>query len=209
MSSSELILIGAGGHSHACIDVIEQEGRFKIVGLVGVASEVETVHLGYDVLATDEDLKVLAQKIKYALITVGQIKSPRQRMELYRHALDCGFNLPTIASPFSVVSHHATVGAGTIVMHGVVVNAGAIVGSNCILNTNSVVEHDVSVGNSCHISTGAIINGNTSVGEGSFVGSGSVIKEGLKLGEGCVVGMGSCVRHHLESGTVFFGRDGD
>jgi len=32
----ELILIGGGGHCTACIDVIEQEGRFAIAGIVDV-----------------------------------------------------------------------------------------------------------------------------------------------------------------------------
>jgi len=30
----EIILIGGGGHCRSVIDVIEQEGRFKIVGIV-------------------------------------------------------------------------------------------------------------------------------------------------------------------------------
>ena len=30
----EIILIGAGGHAHACIDVIELTGIYKIAGLV-------------------------------------------------------------------------------------------------------------------------------------------------------------------------------
>jgi len=29
-----IILIGAGGHTRACIDVIEHEGQFRIAGLV-------------------------------------------------------------------------------------------------------------------------------------------------------------------------------
>ena len=30
----DILLIGSGGHARACIDVIEQEGRFRIGGLV-------------------------------------------------------------------------------------------------------------------------------------------------------------------------------
>ena len=32
----KIILIGGGGHCRACIDVIEQEGRFTIAGIVDV-----------------------------------------------------------------------------------------------------------------------------------------------------------------------------
>ncbi len=36
MSKEKIILIGAGGHAESCIDVIEQEDRFEIAGLIGL-----------------------------------------------------------------------------------------------------------------------------------------------------------------------------
>jgi len=35
MSKSEIILIGAGGHAASCIDVIEQQDKFQLAGLIG------------------------------------------------------------------------------------------------------------------------------------------------------------------------------
>jgi sugar O-acyltransferase (sialic acid O-acetyltransferase NeuD family) len=203
VNKPDLLLIGAGGHARSCIDVIELDGRFRIVGLIGVADEVGTECMGYEVLATDDDLPELALKFEYAMVTVGQIKCPKRRIQLYKRALDCEFIFPVITSRCARVSRHATVAPGTIVMHGAVVNAGAVVGSNCILNTNSVIEHDVVLGDFSHVSTGSIVNGDTRIGERSFIGSGSIIKEGLSLGAGCVVGMGSCVRHDLEEAAQF------
>ena len=34
MTMSDIILIGGGGHCKAVIDVIEQEGKFRIAGIV-------------------------------------------------------------------------------------------------------------------------------------------------------------------------------
>lgn len=195
MSKPSLILIGAGGHARACIDVIEQCGQYQIAGLVGMPEEMHDQHLGYSVIATDSDLAILAKEYQYTLIAVGQIKSPEGRMRLYQQAMDLGFRLPVIIAPTAYVSSHATIGTGTIVMHGAFVNSGAKVGKNCILNTRTLVEHDSTVGDHCHLSTGTILNGDTSIGAGSFVGSGSIIKEGVTLGKGCVVGMGISVRH--------------
>ena len=56
MSKPRLILIGAGGHAKACIDVIEQHGGYQIAGLVGRPNEMHAQHLGYAVIATDNDL---------------------------------------------------------------------------------------------------------------------------------------------------------
>lgn len=207
MSKPKLILIGAGGHAHACIDVLEHQGLYQIAGLVGMPDELHAQHLGYSVIATDSDLPELAEKYQYALIAIGQLRSPDHRIRLYQLAAELGLQLPVIIAPSAHVSRHATVGAGTIVMHGAIVNAGAKVGSNCIINTRALVEHDATVENHCHISTGAILNGNVSIGAGSFVGSGSLIKEGVLLGKGCMVGMGLSVRHDQPDHALFVGKN--
>jgi len=194
MNRSGLLLLGAGGHAAACIDVIERHGEYEIVGLVGRSTEVNRSVVGYRVIACDETLPDLVGRYPYALVAVGQIKSPDLRIRLFALALAAGFKLPVITCPTAYVSPHATLGAGTIVMHGAIVNAGARVGDNCIINSNALVEHGVSVGDHCHISTGAIVNGDVRIGDGSFVGSAAVIRESVTLGECCVIGMGAIVR---------------
>ena len=205
MRKMELILIGAGGHSRSCIDAIEQEGKYKIGGLVGLSEEVGSSHFGYQVLATDSELSALAKQFQFALVSVGQIRSPELRIRLYELSLAAGFILPTIIAPTAYVSPNATVGTGTVVMHGAILNAGVAVGKNCIINTRALLEHDSRIFDHCHISTGAIINGETLVGAGSFIGSGSVIKEGVSVGVGSVVGMGLAVLHNLEDGSKYLG----
>ncbi len=206
MKKPGLILLGAGGHAHACVDIIEQHGRYEIAGLVGMLEEVNSISLGYSVIASDRDLPELAKSCRYALVTVGQIGSAENRMRLYRLAVELGFELPAIVSPLAYVSRHAVIGAGTIVMHGAIVNAGARLGDNCIVNTRALIEHDAAIEDHCHISTGAILNGNVRLGAGSFVGSGSTIREGVALGKACVVGMGVAVRHDQPDGARFVGK---
>jgi sugar O-acyltransferase (sialic acid O-acetyltransferase NeuD family) len=207
MRKPNLILIGAGGHAHACIEVIEQHGGYEIGGLVGVSEEMDSKHLGYKVIATDGELPRLVKYYPYAFITVGQIQTPSHRMRLYQQAIELGFQLPAIIAPSAHVSRHATVGAGSIVMHSAILNAGAKVGNNCIINTRALLEHDVEVEDHCHISTGTILNGDVKIGVGSFVGSGSIIKEGLKLGQRCVIGMGLAVRQNQPDNARFTGRN--
>ena len=205
MSKPGLILIGAGGHAHACIDVIEQHGGYQIAGLIGMPDEMHDHHLGYAVIGTDAYLPELVKTIPYALIALGQIKTPAHRTRLYQQVVALGYQLPTIIAPSAFVSRHAAIGAGTIVMHCAIVNAGASVGENCIINTRALLEHDVTVADHCHISTGAIINGNTTIDSGCFVGSGSIIKESATLGQSCLVGMGLAVRHNLPNNAKFAG----
>jgi len=189
----QILLVGAGGHAKACIDVIEQEGRFEIYGLIGRKSEVGSNILGYPVCGSDSDLKFLSSKVSNALVTIGQIKTAENRESIYTKLINYGFDLPTVVSPNAYVSNHARLGKGSIIMHGVVVNSGAVIGNNTILNSMSLVEHDSSVGNHCHISTGARLNGGVSIGNSVFVGSGAVVRQGIYIGDSSVIGMGQLV----------------
>jgi sugar O-acyltransferase (sialic acid O-acetyltransferase NeuD family) len=193
MSKLPILLAGAGGHARACIDVIEQEGRFAVMGLTGLAEEVGTSMLGYPVLGTDADLPALLRDYRHALVTVGHIKTPKIRMELFGLLERGGFTMPTIVSPYAYVSPHAQLGAGTIVMHGAVVNAAASVGRNCILNSQSLVEHDVVIADHCHVSTAAVINSGVRIGMGTFIGSNASVRQCLSIGEHCLIGMGQRV----------------
>lgn len=208
MSKPKLLLIGAGGHARSCIDVIEQQDVFQIAGFVGLSDQKKSQYTdcGYSIIGSDEDLPELAKIYDYALISLGQIQSVDSRIRLYKKIISLAFRLPIIVSPNAYVSSHATIGAGTIVMHGAIVNAGANVGNNCIINSRALIEHDALVGDHCHISTGAILNGNAKVGDRSFVGSNGVIKQGIVIGEGSIIGMGLVVRHNLEDRTHFKGK---
>ncbi len=200
----DIVLIGAGGHTASCIDVIESGGDFRIAGIVGMDEELNRRVCGYEVIATDRDLSKLAAEYRYALITVGQIKSAENRIRLYRQAREAGFEFPYIGSAHAHISKHAHIGAGSIVMHGAVVNANARVGENCIINSRVLIEHGAEVGDHCHISTGAILNGNVIIGESCFIGSGALTMHGISIGASCLVGMASVVRHDLPGETTYW-----
>lgn len=195
------MLVGAGGHARACIDVIEQEGRFAISAIVGMPGEVGTRILDYPVVGTDADLPDLLREYRHALVTIGQIKTPEPRIRIFDLLTRSGCTLPMIVSPRAYVSRHATVGAGTIVMHGAVVNAGAVVGRNCIINSQSLVEHDTHIADHCHIATAAAVNGGVQIGAGTFVGSGTGVREGIRIGERSLIGMGQSVMADCEVGS--------
>tara|TARA_B100000795_G_C22796839_1_gene439779 strand:- start:1043 stop:1672 length:630 start_codon:yes stop_codon:yes gene_type:complete len=205
MNKKNLILIGAGGHSAACIDVIEQQKKFKVAGLVGLDNELNNYQLNTKVIGTDGDLPKLAEQYEYAAITLGQISTPEHRIRLYHKILELGFKLPTIVAPSAYVSPHAKIGAGTIIMHGAIINAGVKIGVNCIINNRALIEHDVMLGDHCHVSTGAIVNGAVIIGDGCFIGSGSAIKEGISIGRNSLIGMGLTVRHDVKDLSHYTG----
>jgi sugar O-acyltransferase (sialic acid O-acetyltransferase NeuD family) len=190
----EIILIGGGGHCRSVIDVIEQEGQFKIVGIIDKAELFGTDVLGYPVFGSDLDIENLAKKYSYALVTIGQIKSSEQRVKLFELAKKSGFILPSIFSPRAYISKHALIGSGVVVMHDALINANASIGDNCIINSKALIEHDSQVGEHCHISTNTTINGSVIIEPECFIGSGSVLRESIIIKKNSFIKAGSLIK---------------
>ena len=189
----KILLIGGGGHCKSVIDVIEQEERFEIAGIVDKPKLLGSKVLGYPIIGNDSDLSNLVKKYQYALITVGQIRSPSLRVKLFNLANEAGFVLPSIISPNAYVSQHTSIGNGVVIMHNALVNANAVIGDNCIINSKVLIEHDCQIFDHCHISTNATINGGVVVESGCFVGSGSTTKESITIQKNSFIKAGSLV----------------
>lgn len=194
MKKEPIILIGGGGHCKSVIDVIEQQGKYEIIGIIDIPEKMNQEVLGYRIIGQDNDLPELVKKYNNFHITIGQLRNPEPRIKLYNELKKLKANLPVIVSPLAYVSRYATIDEGTTIMHYAIVNAGAKIGANCIINTRALIEHDAFIGNHCHISTGAIVNGGVKVGENSFYGSGAVSKEYISIPQNSFIKANSIVK---------------
>jgi sugar O-acyltransferase (sialic acid O-acetyltransferase NeuD family) len=186
----KILLIGGGGHCCSCIDIIETQQRFEIVGIIDKPHNVGKLVLGYKIIGSDSDLPALLFSVKNVLITIGQIKNYEIRSSKFDELKKLGFQFPVIVSPRAFVSPHAKIGEGTIIMQDALVVAGAVVGKNCIINNKALIEHDSIIEDHCHISTGAIVNGGCKIEEKTFIGSNAVIKEEITVASKKIVPAG-------------------
>lgn len=157
MSMNNIILIGGGGHCISCIDVIEAENKYTIAGILDSKEKIGTKVSGYEIIGSDDMIAELVLS-NYFLITIGQMSAFSRRDDIFSALKKTG-KFATVISPLAYVSPHASIGIGTIIMHGAIINAGATIGNNCIINSMALVEHGAFVEDNCHISTGVVING--------------------------------------------------
>ena len=190
----KIIIIGSGGHASSCIDVIEQEKKFKIVGLIDNKKKVGTKVLKYKVSGSDKDLEIIKKKVKNVCIGIGQLSLQNTRSIIFKRLKILGFNLPSIISPRSHISKYSKIGEGSIVHHGVIINAGAEIGNNCIINSMSLIEHNTRIQDNCHISTSVTINGDVVIGGNSIIGSKAVIRNSINLKKNSFVKMGEIIK---------------
>lgn len=202
---NSILLVGGGGHAGACIDVLKTQGEWEVAGIIERDGFQGPSSLGYPVLGTDSEIDQLVRGGTPVLNAIGQLTSPSARESVYGLATASGAVFPLVQSPHAYVSSTASVGLGTVVMHGAIVNAQSRVGIQCIVNTRALIEHDALVDDFCHISTGALINGGVVIGRGSFIGSGAIVREGIHIGDNAVVGAGVIVMRDVPAGSVLKG----
>lgn len=193
----DIVLIGGGGHCKSCIDVIEQHGGYRIVGIVDMPARIGEQIMGYDIIGSDAQLPDLIARYRHCLVSLGQIKSAEARQRIFQTVQQSGGVLPSIVSPLAYVSGHAQIGQGSIIMHRALVNAQARIGENCIINTGAVIEHDAQIGDHCHVSTGAIVNGGACIEAMSFLGSHATVFQGRTVAQASVIGAGVVVKESV------------
>lgn len=198
-----IILVGGGGHCKSVIEAAESAG-YTIKGILDLPRFMGNKVLDYAVVGSDEEIPLYVDECDF-VVSLGYIKNPLSRNKLHERIEAVGGNLATIIASTAHVSKHATLGAGTVVLHGAMVNAGATIGKGCIINTLANIEHDTIIGDYCHISTGAMVNGDCRVGENTFLGSRSVMVNNTSIPSNSVFAAGCLVRKTLTTEGLYAG----
>ena len=167
----QIILIVEGGHCRSCIDVIEQENKYEIAGIIDLKEKI----------GCDDNLPDITKKYSNFLIKIGQIESAQKRILIFKFINKLGEDFPVIISPRAYVALLSSVNEDSIIMHNAILNANVKIGFNNIINFTTLIEHDVIIGNHSHISTGSFINGASVIGDETFFGSGAVCIENVSI----------------------------
>ena len=182
----ELILLGAGGHAKACLDVINTKKEYKVSFLVG-KNNINDSKI-FDNKKIISEITFNKKIKKNIFIAIGQLKNGKNREQLFNYYKKKNFFFPTPVSSTAYVSKKAEIQEGTILMHNTTVNSNSKIGKNCIINTGSIIEHDVIIGDNVHIAPGAIILGGSIIKKNSFIGAGTVIKQNSIISKNTVIG---------------------
>ena len=191
-----MYLFGASGHAKVIIDSLKASGK-KISGLFDDNPEVKEL-LGYNVFSPFDPIRMGDEEL---IISVGVNHIRKKIVE----------NLPgdicygNAIHPSAIISNHASLGEGTVVMQGAVIQSCVSIGKHCIINTTASVDHDCLLEDYVHISPNATLCGAVSVGEGSQVGAGAVVIPGIKIGKWSLVAAGAVVMKNVPDNVLVLG----
>ena len=201
-----IALVGSSGQAKVIIDLVEKEGRYKIVGLMDAARSIGDSTLGYTVLGREIDLPALIVEygLKGIIIAIGDNSV---RAIVAATILELCPNLPfvTAVHPSASIGKQATLGSGTVIMAGAVVNPCCQVGRFCILNTKASLDHDSVMEDFSSLAPGVTTGASCRIGTYSAVSIGAVLRHGITIGEHSVIGGGSYVTKDVEPFSIAYG----
>jgi sugar O-acyltransferase (sialic acid O-acetyltransferase NeuD family) len=201
-----IVIVGSSGHAKVIIDIVQQAGKFRIVGLLDRFRDVGEKTLGYPVLGKEEDLPELikAHALTGVIIAIGD-NFVRAKVASRIKEISPDLSFPAAVHPTASIAMEVSIGEGTVVMAGVSINPCCSVGQFCILNTHASLDHDSMLEDFASLAPGATTGGTCRIGPYSAIGIGAVLLTAIHVGEHSVIGAGSLVTKSVEPFVVAYG----
>ncbi|PMO59959.1 acetyltransferase [Vibrio breoganii] len=194
-------ILGASGHGKVIAELAELNG-YDLIDFYDDAWPTKSSVECWEIKGNTDNLFALVESYDLVVVAIGN--NP-VRVEKSQRLSNAGAKLGVLAHPSSVVSPHATLGLGTVVMANAVINPFSQVGFACIVNTAATIDHDCHLADGVHVSPGVNIAGGVNIGSQSWVGIGSAVKQLVSIGSNVTVGAGSTVIKDVSDGQTVIG----
>ena len=203
--SKPVLVIGGGGHALVVVDVLRQL-EIEILAIISRDSLKKcTVFDGIKIFHNDKAMLDFSSTEIFLVNGIGSMPGSRLRATLFDYYKKNNFEFLSVISPFSIVSSHAHISEGALVLHGAIVNTGATIGDNSIINSGAIVEHECNIGKHNHIAPGASLSGSVTTGEFVHIGTGANVIQGVKIGDNSTIGAGATLTRDLHRNSTIHG----
>jgi sugar O-acyltransferase (sialic acid O-acetyltransferase NeuD family) len=198
--SSQLVIVGAGGHGRELFDAAVASG-WNVIGFVddGEVHHDRLERLGTKLLGTTEWL--VERPRPYAL----GIGTPSARRFLSRTLETAGCTPTTVIHPGATIGPDVRLGDGVVVYDRCTLTTNVAIGAHTHLNVGCAVQHDTVIGDFVQFSPGVFVNGDCVVDDDVFLGTGAIVTRGCTVGSGARVGAGAVVLSDVPSGSTVVG----
>ncbi len=201
-----IVLFGGSVHANYCIDIIKEEGKYNIVGIIDSIKDVGSDAYGFKIIGRQEQLKDLISKfdIHAGIITIGDNWSRKLVYDSITQQIP-NFTFVNAIHPSTIIGMNVKIGVGVVIMAACIINPNSTVGDFCFFATRSLLEHDCEIAEFASISAGSITGGKVKIGKYSAITMGCIIMDRLTIGENTVVGSGSLVTKDLPDNVLAYG----
>ncbi len=199
-----LILIAASGLAREVLAVVRGHGLYDVIGFLDDAPSLAGAKIdGVPVLGA---LDTIAAYPSARMIVCAGHGAVRDRI-VTRLA-----NLGISSSRFAAVVHPSVevpqgceLGAGSIILAGVVLTTAVSIGEHVVIMPNVTLTHDCALHDYATVCAGTALGGSVVIARAAYLGMNSSVREGLTVGPRATLGMGSVLLTNAPAGETWVG----
>lgn len=201
----KVLIVGASGHAKVVIDLIEQENKHQILGIVDSFKPIGTNVLGYSVIGKIKDVpQIVASENCGLFIAIGD-NYTRYKIFEYINGLSPNVNFISIVHPFAQIAKAVSIGNGVAVMAGAIINSNSSIDDFAIVNTKASIDHDCKIGKFSSIAPGVTMGGNVSVGKFSAISLGANVIHNINIGTNTLIAASATVVNSIGDNVLALG----
>ncbi|WP_026373379.1 acetyltransferase [Agrococcus lahaulensis] len=196
--SGGLLLVGASGLAREVIAT-----GVEVAGILDDDASLHGTLVGGAPVVGAMDA-VLAREERL-LVCVGPSRRRRDVVARLRALGVAEERYATVVARSARIGDSSTVGAGSILLDGVVVTADARIGDHVVVMPNCTVTHDDVLEDFATLAAGVALGGGVTIGEASYVGMNATVRQGVRVGAEATVGMAAAVVRDVPEGQTWAG----
>lgn len=199
-----LLIVGAGGFARETAAAVAELDGLDLLGFLDddEAKHGRTVD-GITVLGPTD--AVADHPEAQVVVCVGSPKGYHTRRLLVERLALPDEQYGTVIHPAASIGRGCTIGAGSVLLAGVVMTTAVQVGRHVTSMPSVTLTHDDVIGSYVTFGSGVRLGGSTIVGDGAYLGAGALVREGCTIGRGALIGMGAVVLADVPEGEVWAG----
>lgn len=202
----KIAIIGSSGHAKVVIDIILNEKRYELCGLIDDYKKKGEKVMNFPILGKIEELPGIIHKhlITGIIIAIGD-NFARSKVAAHIKNICPEISFIKTIHPSALIASDVEIGLGTIIAAGSIIGPCCKIGDHCILNTNSSLDHDSAMDDFSSIAPKVATGGNCNIGAYSAIGIGTTLIHKINIGKNSVIGAASLVITDIESFVVAYG----
>jgi sugar O-acyltransferase (sialic acid O-acetyltransferase NeuD family) len=194
-----VLLIGASGLAREVLAA-------GMAGVVGILDDDAALH-GTEIggVPVHGRIDSAADREEQLLVCIGPSATRRQVVQRLRGLGIGAGRFAVFAARSARIGTTSDIGAGSIVLDGVVITADATLGEHVVVMPNCTITHDDVLEDFATLAAGVAIGGSARIGEAAYVGMNASVRQGVAIGGGATIGMGSVVLMDVPDQEIWAG----